>query len=157
QGKLKSVDAAKNSLTILTAGRGGEAKEETFTVAKNAKVTMGREELKLADLKAGAQVGLMLSEDQKEVVAVHVRPALAPGLAAVLKSVDAKAQTVTLTGRGGEEKTIKVAADAKVQIDGKEAKLADLRPDDRVQLTLSEDRSTITAISRLARRPERER
>jgi hypothetical protein len=38
RGRVKSVDAAKGTITI-TVGRGGDAKEMTFKVAKDAKFT----------------------------------------------------------------------------------------------------------------------
>ncbi len=37
QGRLVKVDAEKNTITINTARRGEEAKEKTYTIAKDAK------------------------------------------------------------------------------------------------------------------------
>ncbi len=63
KGKVKSVDADKSTITVTV----GE-KDQTFTVAKDAKVSVGTVK-DLKDLKAGANVTLTTEKKAgKEVV-----------------------------------------------------------------------------------------
>jgi hypothetical protein len=74
-GALKGIDAGKGTVIIVIGGgRGTEAEEKSYTVAKDAKVWVDGVESKFADLKVSdppAQIGLKLSLDQKSVKAIH--------------------------------------------------------------------------------------
>jgi hypothetical protein len=69
-GKVKAIDAK----SITLEGRTKEGKEasppQTFDLAKDLKVTEGNAAKTLADVKAGAQVMLTLTEDKKTVTAI---------------------------------------------------------------------------------------
>jgi hypothetical protein len=143
-GTVKSVDGKKNTLTVdLLEGK--DVVEKTFEVSKDARVLIddgkGKKtpdnEAKLADVKAGGLVTLRLSLDQKAVVAIRVEMST---VQAVLKSVDAQKNTVTVTihrkGEQPEEKTYQLVKDASVQVDGQNAKLADLPEESHVILRL---------------------
>jgi hypothetical protein len=132
------VDAGKGTITLaVRAGRGEDAQEKTFTLARDADVLLdtgrgGRgfaRAGKLADLKPGALAVLKLSLDQKTAVLVRAE---GPTVYGTLKSVDAGKGTVTVlvgAGRGsdGQEKTFTLGKKAKVFHAGKEVKLADLK------------------------------
>jgi hypothetical protein len=84
------------------------------------------------ELKAGDRVDVHLSADEK--TALSITPAgdkstkpVAPGnIGGKVAAVDAATRTITLTTKGGTEVIIKLTADAKVTVDGKETKLAEL-------------------------------
>ncbi len=142
-GVYKTADGAK-SITV-TVKAGGEAAEKTFDLAKDVRVSFGggkggkvAEEAKLADLKAGAPVRLLLSLDGKSAVAIQAEGATIRG---TLKEVDAEKRTLTVTvaakNEPAEDKAVEVAKDARVSIDGKDGKLADLPAGAQVAVQLS--------------------
>jgi small nuclear ribonucleoprotein (snRNP)-like protein len=151
-GALQSVDAAKNTITITVNNRQTGKTEKTFDMVKDITVVQDGKAAKLSDLKPGGHVTLKLSADQKTVVGVTSAGATIQG---PLKSVDAAKNTVTLTTetrQGKQDKTYQLAKDAKVTLDGKEAKLADLKEGTRVVLTMSVDGSTVLQVGTPSRR-----
>jgi RNA polymerase sigma factor (sigma-70 family) len=164
QGAVKAVDAGKRQITLSTPAQGrGEAEgEQTYVVAAGAEVLLDdgkprrflfSKEGKLAELPAGAVATLKLSPDQREVTSVRAE---GPGVYGLLKAADAAKNRITVALRAprgddpGEEKTFAVAPDARVLIDGKEGKLADLKVDDNgppVGLKLSLDQKVAQTIT----------
>lgn len=157
-GTVKSVDAAKNKLTVITHSGREEAEEKTLEVAKDAVTLLddakGRrlsvKEGKLADVPVGATVHLKLSVNQQGVTMLRAEGGHLMGM---LKAVDADKGVVTiLTGGRGEnpvEKALTLAKDARVIIDGNPAKLADLKVTDNgpiVQVRLSLDQNLVQSI-----------
>ncbi|MCI0681808.1 MAG: RNA polymerase sigma factor [Gemmataceae bacterium] len=150
-GKLEAVDADKGSVTISTFKRGEGRSEKTYVVAKDAKIVRDGKEAKLTDLKRGSQTTLRLAADQKTVVGIR---AGTPPMTGPLKAVDAANNTIIVTVSGRpqrQEKTFQVAKDAKITIDGKDAKLSDLKPGATIILVAT-DGNTITEIRTGARR-----
>jgi hypothetical protein len=156
----------KNTITLMLPPRGREeeAQEKTLTLGKKAEIGLddgrGRRfslrEGKLADVRAGSQVTLKLSVDQKTVESVT---ATGPNVFGVVKAVDPKASTLTLQlgrGRGedAEEKTFAVAQDADVLLDvdgrgralGKAGQLSALHPGALASLKLSLDQKTAVLV-----------
>jgi RNA polymerase sigma factor (sigma-70 family) len=168
QGTVKAVDAAKGQLTLTTRvapptrEREATSEERTYTVAPAAEVLLDdgkprrfpvSKQSKLADVPAGAVAMLKLTPDQSQAVLLRAE---GPGVYGLLKAVDPKKNTITVTlrpARGddpGEEKTFAVAADARLLIEGKEGKLADLKPEENgppVALKLSLDQKTVQSIT----------
>jgi hypothetical protein len=70
-GVVKAVDATKRSLTV-THGAKDNAKDITYEVEKNAPVLIDGKEGKLADLKEGLPIHLLLSPDDGGVVGIQV-------------------------------------------------------------------------------------
>ncbi len=146
RGTLQGVDAAKNTVTITTNNRQTGKTEKTYALAKDVVVLRDGKEAKLKDLKQGNRVTAKLAADEKTVVSISET---GKTLSAPLKSVDPEKNSITLTvttgGRGAPEKkdvTHELAKDGKVMLEGKEAKLADLkdvRPGSSIQLTFSVD------------------
>jgi len=164
-GTVKEVDAKKRSLVLVVRpARGEDAGEErTVTVAKEAVVRIddgkGRrlsvKEGKLADVPIGAAVTAKLSVDQNFVMMLK---ADGPMLAGLLKGVDADKGTITIgipkSRTEFDEKTLPLANDAVVTLDGNAAKLADLKVGDDgpfIQLRLSLDQKTVQNLT--ARQP----
>lgn len=72
-GKVKAVD--EKAATITLEGKknkenGTAGPDQTFAIAKDVKVTAGKEAKTLADVKAGATVTLTLSQDKKTATAI---------------------------------------------------------------------------------------
>jgi hypothetical protein len=165
QGTVKEVDAAKRSLVlVIRPARGDDAGEErTVMVAKEAIVLIddgkGRrlslKEGKLADVPIGAAVTAKLSVDQNFVMMLK---ADGPMLVGFLKGVDAAKGTITVgipkSRTEVDEKTLPLAKDAVVTLDGNAAKLADLKVGEDgpyIQLRLSLDQKTVQSVT--ARQP----
>lgn len=159
-GMVKAIDAGKNTITLTTnAGRGGEAEEKTLEVAKDTITLLddgkGRrfslKEGKLSDIPVGAGVQAKLSADQKLVTMLRAE---GPSVPAQLKAVDGAKGTITIATRVArgdtpEEKTLNVAKDARILMEGKVTKLTDLKVEDNgpfVMLRLSLDQKTVQAI-----------
>jgi hypothetical protein len=90
--------------------------------------------------------GMLAAEPAQRGAAdkARVRPAADAQVSGQVKSVDAKAGTITLTVRsrdaaGGADKTYTLAKDAKVTINGQAKTLADVTAGVRVTLKLSAD------------------
>jgi hypothetical protein len=160
-GVVKAVDASKRSLTlVIRPGRGDDAGEErTIAVASEAVIVIddgkGRRlslrEAKLADVPIGAAVTVKLAIDQSFVMLLKAE---GPALFGLLKAVDADKRTITIAiprGRDdAEAKTLTVAKDARVTFDGKDAKLADLKPGDNgpvVQLRLTLNQQAVQTVT----------
>jgi hypothetical protein len=140
RGVLKSVDPAKNTLTVAGQPRGREqaAEDTTYAVAPDAEIAVddgrGRrlsfKEARLSDLASGAVVVLRLSLDRKQVHGVLAEGA---NLYGVVKAVDPTRNTVTLVLRqprgddAGEERVLTVAGDALVLLDDGKGRLLSLK------------------------------
>ena len=75
RGKIKAVDAEKNTIS-LNAAKGKP--DRVFTLAKDAKLTLDGEEAKLADIKVGMYVGgsykrLSKTKTEARTVNVHTK------------------------------------------------------------------------------------
>ncbi len=146
-GTLQGVDAAKNTVTVTTSNRATGKMDKTFEMAKDVVVLRDGKAAKVSALKQGGRVSVKLSPDQKTAVSISETGKTQAG---PLKSVDAEKSSITLTvttgarGVPAEKKdvTYELAKDGKVILEGKEAKLADLkdvRPGSNIQLTFSVD------------------
>jgi hypothetical protein len=159
-GQLKTVDSAKNTITLKLGGGREDAEERTLEMAKGAMILVddgrGRrlsvKEAKLADLPTGASVMVRLSVDQKAATLLRAE---GPNLPCLIKSVDAAKGTVTIAirvarGENPEERTFPLAKEARIVVDGDEAKLADIKPNDEgpfAVLRLSLDSKTVQGIT----------
>jgi hypothetical protein len=155
-GQVKTVQAGSVTVT-LNMGR-GDPEERTIDLAKGGLVLLddgrGRrlsvKEAKLSDIPVGSTVMIRLSVDQKTATQIKAE---GPSLAGAIKAVDAAKGTITVSvrvarGENPEDKTLPVAKDVRVLIEGKETKFADLKAGDDtfaiVRLTL--DAKTVQGI-----------
>jgi hypothetical protein len=133
----RTVDVADDAVVLLDDGRG-----------RRLSLAAG----KLADIPAGSSVQVRLSGDQKEAVYVA---ASGPQTGGLVKEVDAEKRTIKVAmfaarGQEPEEKTLDVAADARIVVDNQPAKLGDVKPADNgpfVNLRLSLDQKTVQVIT----------
>jgi ferric-dicitrate binding protein FerR (iron transport regulator) len=162
EGTVKGTEKTDNSITLAAEGNNDE---RVFSLAKDVKVTIDGKESKLADVKEKAKVLLTLGRDDKTVVEITIgrgrgregeRPRVPTVTGKVAKAP--KDSTLTLTvGRGNEEKDFTVAKDAKVTIEGKEAKLGDVKEGMVVTLVLDAEQKAVKEVTVApARKRERE-
>ena len=160
-GTVKSLDLSRNLLTLSLGpsrdGVGGG--ERIFELASDATVLLddgkGRrlsiKEGKSADVPVGAAANVRLSADQRFATLIRVE---GPSLPALIKAVDSANGTVTVATRVGrgensEEKTLPVAKDARIVLDGNESTLADIKVFDNgpfAMLRLSLDQKSVQSI-----------
>jgi len=162
RGILKSVDATSITLAI-SAGRETPAVEKTYDLSKNVEICLGGafrvgiyKEGKIADLSPGSLIGISLTADQKRVDCIVAEE---PTVRGVLKAVDAKKRTLTVSQSAGrevadQETSYTVAANAEIAIDDgrgrrfslKEGKLDELAEGAIVTLRLSLDKKNVQSI-----------
>jgi ribosomal 50S subunit-recycling heat shock protein len=130
-GVIKDVSATDIALE-------GEKKPQAFKVAADTRVTVNGKDAKAADLKAGDKVLITLKADESGALSIAggtkvgdgEKPgAKNPKFGGKVASVDPAARTVLLAGKGegGKEIPVKITADAKITVDGKVAKIGDIR------------------------------
>lgn len=166
-GQVKSVDAAKNTITITIRRDGQEPADQTLNVAPNANVTVpNKEGGKLGDVVAGMRVALTVDAGKQLVTSVRAdagpraEPRRQPTLPAVFQSADVAKGTISVTIKGdGDrniERTFELGKDIRVSTSKKEdAKLSDLAAGMRIMLLMSPDRRTITGVKEVVGEGER--
>src|SRR5262249_18646640 len=126
-GTLQAVDVATNSVTVSVFSRKDGQTEHTFPLARDARILRDGTDARLNDLKKGGLATLTFSQDQQTVASVSVA---SPPVSARLKAVDAGKNTITVAvGARGEkqDRTYQVAKDARILVDGKDARLTDVK------------------------------
>src|SRR6202042_1842443 len=129
-----SVDVKAATITVtMGGGRGTDAVEKPYSLTKDVEVAIGSggggrssgptglfKEGRLTDLAEGVAVSLTLTADQKTVESILAEEPTVRGL---LKAVDAKKNTLTISGSprgrdpGAEDQTWTVAANAEIALD----------------------------------------
>lgn len=129
-GIVKQVDATTIALE-------GEKNPRSAAISAATVVTVNGKPAKATDLKAGDKVVLVLSADEKTALTIASgvkpgggeKPAKTPTFGGKVTAVDATAKTITVTtGKGDntKETVVKLTADAKITVDGKDAKIGDV-------------------------------
>lgn len=129
-GTIKAVDAANISLE-------SDKKPQSFKVVSDTKVTVDGKDAKISNLKAGDKVIIQLRADESAALTIAsgtkmgdgekpAKPTKNPTFGGKISAVDASAKSITFTiGKGDvlKEVVVKMTADAKIIVDGKEAKI----------------------------------
>jgi hypothetical protein len=121
QGRVKSVDAASNAITISFKGKDG-ATDQTLHIVKGAKVLLSDgltkdtapKEGSLGDLSEGTPVAIRQSVDRKLALQISVHGASIHG---TLKGLDTGSNTLTVSVKEDAqivEKTFTIAKNARV-------------------------------------------
>ncbi len=164
RGVVKSIDAGTITVT-MGGGREVAAAEKTYTLTKSVEVAVGSafrfggayREASIKDIAQGAVVSLSLTADQKSVDGILAEE---PTVRGILKSVDAKKRTVTMTTgpaqreQAAEDKAFTIAADADIAIDDgrgrrfsiREGKLEELAEGTIITARLSLDKGRVNSI-----------
>jgi Cu/Ag efflux protein CusF len=145
RGTVQRVDAGNNRVVV----KDNEGKEWTFEVGKDARIRVNEKERTLSDLKAGDHVAIRYAKEGERLVArgIHSAGRGHAGHAArgKIERVDAGNHQLVLKGRDGKEHAFRLAKDARVRVNDRDGKLADLRAGDEVsvafQLVAQEIRS----------------
>jgi RNA polymerase sigma factor (sigma-70 family) len=143
-GQVKAVDAANSTITVT----GGPPNDRVYQVPADAPIFIDGQPGSLAAIPVGASLhALNLRVDQKTVSSINV---VGPSLHHVgVQSVDPERRTITL---GDKEppaiagKTLAVAADANIEVDGKPGKLTGIPAGAFLNLGLSVDGLTARHI-----------
>jgi hypothetical protein len=67
RGRIKSVDADKRTITL-----GGEERELTLELVPDAKVLLGRQEMRLGQLEPGTMAIVGLTPDRRRVLGIQI-------------------------------------------------------------------------------------
>jgi hypothetical protein len=140
--------ADRAEITVTFRHRGAVLDTVTLLVAAGAPITRNDKPLRLADLKPGWLLRIMLSADESEVIAIRVKDRDLPVLRGTLKSLD-RDRRITVTARAGgadEDRTLPLARAVDVEIDKWPAAVADLKPGMAVWLRLTPDGGTVLEI-----------
>jgi RNA polymerase sigma factor (sigma-70 family) len=134
-GLVASVDAKENTITIAVKGDSGVV-EKLFKVAPDAKVFIDGADAKLAGVPKNATAALLIAGGKEGALptATEVRVS-GPTFTGVVAKVEAD----TVAFEGEKPRSVKLAPNGKVVIDGKAAKLADVKPGDKLTVTLASD------------------
>jgi len=145
EGKVLAVDAANEKLTVLNDDGGDEV---TLAVPPDAKVVVGRQAMKLADVRKDMLAKVVLkSETDRAAAEVHAgwRP-----FRSDIKAVDLAGGKLTVSIEAQEDLAFDVAlpvvAGAAVKVDDLAASLSDLAGRKNVSLELSADKKSITKV-----------
>ena len=139
-GSVAATNAARGTLTLRLKGKDGP-EDLDLTLDKEAKILLSDglskeekpKEAPLGDLAEGTTVHAQLSVDRKTALGVRV---MGKSLQGTIKEVDVGNRTVTVTVKEEAQvvdKALTLVKDARVE----GAKLNDLQPGQRVQVTLS--------------------
>jgi RNA polymerase sigma factor (sigma-70 family) len=139
-GVIKAAGAT--TLTLLGGGAVSKLPDRVLKLAPAAEVVVNGKAAKPTDLQPGDVATVTLGADRTTATAVAVKTRTGPGdgekparpdggkapAGKPVAAVDPAANTIALVGKtdGGGAPVVRVAAGAKVYVDGKEAKLADV-------------------------------
>lgn len=141
-GKVAAVDASSKTVTLVTKGDAGT--EIVVKLTDDAKVLIDGKDAKVGDIAKGAVVtfSLVPGKDGQPRTANEV---VVSGntFGGSIKSIDTAGVTVA---NEKTERSLTLAPGGKVVVDGKDAKLADLKVGDRVTVTLTADDSAAVVI-----------
>jgi hypothetical protein len=143
-GQVAGVDAKEGTMMLAIKGDGGIV-ERMVKVAPGAKVFIDNKEARLADVPKNSFAALLLATGKEgelpTATEVRVTGRTASG---VIKELGASAIALQSEKKPQE---FKIDSGTKVTINGRPAKVTDLKPGDRVAIVLKADGSAALSIS----------
>jgi hypothetical protein len=165
-GTVKAFDASTRTLTLTGRTREGMEQDRVIVVAEDATLLLDDGKGKRLSVKAGKPADVVvgsnatarLSVDQSRVMQLRIE---GPTVYGQFKSSDEANQTITISlfrnrTEPREERTIKVAKDARITNDGADTTLGNLKAAENgpfVQIRMSLDQATAQSI--VSRSPDR--
>jgi hypothetical protein len=147
-GRVASVDAKASTIMLAVKGDGGVV-EKALSVTRGAKVFIDGKEAKLADVPKNSVAWFSAAPPREGELPVidelRITGAMVVG---VIK--DVSATSIALESEK-KPQVFKIAADTKVTVNSKDAKVADLKAGDRVQIALKTDDSAALTIASFTR------
>lgn len=146
------VDVTPMEITVQTRGKRPETLR--FPLAENVQVTIDGKPSNIGQLPQGALVHLRQEEGSSTVVAIRAEGRDVSG---TIDSVSMSGRRITL--RDDDKRSpmpaeaFPVAADAKIQVGGKPARLTDLKNGMQVRLTLAVNQKIVVAVTELHAKP----
>jgi phosphotransferase system IIA component len=137
RGKIQNVAADQHQFTI----RDQKDRDWTFRAGRDAKVQVNGKEARLADLKQGQEVTVSYRQMLTDIRAGRNDATAAPQqpkgqtVNGKIQRVDATQHQLALRDQNGKEHMFQVGQNARVQVDGKNANLADLQQGQEVTAT----------------------
>lgn len=137
RGKIQTVAADQQQFTI----RDQKDHDWTFRAGRDAKVQVNGKDARLADLKQGQEVTVSYHQMLTDIQAGKNNDPAAPQQAkgqtvrGQIQRVDATQHQVAIRDQNGKEHSFQVGQNTRVQVDGKNAKLADLQQGQEVTAT----------------------
>jgi hypothetical protein len=146
---VKGIDAKKNTIAFDDDKAPAELAGKTLSVAKDASIQIDGQSGNLAGLPSGASINVGLSVDQKTVRSVQAK---GPAWMRVgVKVIDAEKNTITFDDDNAPAelagKTLSVARDADIRVNGQPARLAAVPPEASINVGLSVDQKTVRSIA----------
>jgi uncharacterized protein YqfB (UPF0267 family)/Cu/Ag efflux protein CusF len=137
RGKIQNVAADQNQFTI----RDQKDHDMTFRAGRDAKVQVNGKDARLADLKQGQEVTVSYRQVLTDIQAGRNNATAAPQQAkghtvqGQIQRVDAAQHQLAVRDQNGKEHMFQVGQNARVQLNGKNANLADLQQGQEVTAT----------------------
>jgi Cu/Ag efflux protein CusF len=131
-GQIRKVAPDQNQITI----RDESGKELTFHIERDAKLRLNDKECRLGDLQTGDHVSIMFEKRDEALQARDIRSERGEHAAhrtqGQIERVAADQKQLVLKDQAGKQRRFQLSRDAKVQVGGKEVRLADLKQGDEV-------------------------
>lgn len=144
-GKVGGVDAKENTIALSTRGDNGVV-ERVYPLAPNAKITVDGKDAKLADVpKNATAAGLANAVKEGQLPQITELRVTGDVVNGVVKAADAS--SVTFAGGEGGDKVFKTNAETRVTVNGKPAKVTDLKAGDKATVTLTSNGTAALAIT----------
>lgn len=146
-GSIKTLDTKTGTLTLALIG--DDRRDVDYNLRRDTTVTLDGKAGKLADLKVGMVVRVEYTKDNQEIATIRAEGRSVRGR---IVNVNAAAGTVTLAGERPLTPVV-VGQDVAVQLEGKPAKLDDLKPGMTVNLKYASSNDRVATIEVLPPRP----
>ncbi|HJZ57135.1 MAG TPA: sigma-70 family RNA polymerase sigma factor [Gemmataceae bacterium] len=147
-GKITGVNPTERTITILQKRDNGVI-EEFVKLAPDAKVFIDGKPAALKDVPKGAMATFVAAGKEGTAAEITELRVSGPNVTGVVVKAEASGLTLDIPGKeGNTTKVFKLAPDVRVQIGGgKDTKPTDLKPGDKVVVTLTADESAALVIT----------
>jgi len=138
RGKIENLNADQHQFTL----KDQNGREMTFQCDRNARLQLDGKEAKLADLQQGQEVTVTyrnvltaIRAGEKNDQADNQQPQKGQMVRGQIERVEAAQQQIRLKDQNGKEHTFQIAKNTQVQVNGKDATVADLQQGQQVTAT----------------------